>query len=409
MLDLLREPDFRRLRISGGLWWQGMWVEQVAFGWLALLMTDSAWWVAMIGFLRSVPLPVVGLLGASISESFQRRHVIMASHIIGVIAIGTATTLYWCDALSYWHLAIVAFVKGCLWAFEWPARRGMIPDLVGKDRVVDAVVLENGLQSVSRVLGPLVGGWVLAAFGTGGALGLLTLTLAGSASIVVFLRTDSRSPNQPQGLVDSIRRVRGSFRYMVGQPAILSVLIVTAVMNMWCFPYQTLLPVFARDILSQGPMGLGLLGAAGGTGAVVGLAIVNLIRRRMSNELIFVVSSLLGCAGVLGFATSENFTISLVLLFFTGLGQAGFSVMQSSIILLRSTDEMRTRAMSTLVMAIGFGPAGQAQGGAMAETWGAPLAVGTMALGAIVAVGAVAVLQGRSHGSGRQRVRDARL
>ena len=71
MLDLLREPDFRRLWISGGLWWQGMWVEQVAFGWLALLMTDSAWWVAMIGFLRSVPLPVVGLLGASISESFQ--------------------------------------------------------------------------------------------------------------------------------------------------------------------------------------------------------------------------------------------------------------------------------------------------------------------------------------------------
>ena len=403
MFRLLREADFRRLLFSSGLWWQGMWMEQITIGWLTLIMTDSAWWVAMIGFLRSVPLPIVGLLGSSLSERFRRRHVVIAAQLMGTIAIASATVLYWCDALSYWHLAVVAFIRGCAWALEWPVRRGLIPDLVGKGHVVDAMVLESGLQSVSRVAGPLVAGWVLSVFGAGGALGLLTAILIASISIVVRLQTDSRSPDRPQGLADSLHRVRDGFHYMRRQPSILGVLVITAVMNMWCFPYQTLLPVFARDVLSQGPMGLGLLGAAAGVGSVTGLAIVNLIRRKVGHELIFAMCSILACVGLLAFSVSQTFTLSLALLFLAGVGQAGFSVMQSSIILLKTTDEMRTRVMSTVVLAIGFGPAGQAQGGAIAEAWGAPLAVSTMALSAIVAMTVVVVLQSRPSSVGDQQ------
>ena len=155
-------------------------------------------------------------------------------------------------------------------------------------------------------------------------------------------------------------------------------------------------------------MGLGLLGAAAGVGSVAGLAIVNLIRRRIANELIFAVSSMFACVGLLAFSLSQSFTLSLALLFLAGVGQAGFSVMQSSIILLKTTDEMRTRVMSTVVLAIGFGPVGQAQGGAIAETWGAPIAVGTMAVGAIVGMIAVIVLQSRSMSVGGQREADSR-
>ena len=117
-------------------------------------------------------------------------------------------------------------------------------------------------------------------------------------------------------------------------------------------------------------------------GTIVGLAAVQLgatAKGNLSNEGVFLGGSLLSCLGVAAFAFSGSLGLALVMLFLSGLGQAGFSIMQSSIILLRSSDEMRSRAMGTLVVAIGVGPFGRLQSGALAETWGAQGSVGIMA------------------------------
>ncbi len=389
---LLRKGDFRRLWIADGLWWQGMWVEQIAIGWLVLDLTDSAWWVAMIGFARSVPLPFVGLFGPSLSDRFKRRHVILAVQATSLATMALITSLYWLQLLQYWHLAAAALVSGCSWSLEWPARRAMFPDLVGKSKVVDAMVLESMLQSVSKVSGPLLAGSIIQGFGMLGALTLLTALLALSVFTLAGLKTDSRSPDPPRGLRESWHRVRVGFQHVRRRPPILGVLLITAIMNGWSFPYQVLLPVFARDVLSQGPMGLGMLGAAVGLGSLIGLVVVNRIRRRLSNEVIFAVSSAVACVGLVAFSASTSFALSLGFLFLAGTGHAGFSTMQSSITLLRSADEMRTRTMGTVVLAIGVGPLGRLQGGAMAQAWGAPLAVGSMALGAILAMAVVTLV-----------------
>ena len=166
-------------------------------------------------------------------------------------------------------------------------------------------------------------------------------------------------------------------------------------MNVWAFPYMNLLPVFARDVFGRGPEAMGWLGAASGSGAIVGLAAVQLSRSKLSNEWLFVAGSLLACTGIIAFAFSGTFGLALLMLFCSGLGQAGFSIMQSSIILVESSDEMRSRAMSTLVVAIGVGPFGRLQSGAMAEAWGAQGAVGVMALLAgLGTVGTAVLLRG---------------
>ena len=127
-----------------------------------------------------------------------------------------------------------------------------------------------------------------------------------------------------------------------------------------------------------------------GVGAMIGLLLVNWSRDRRSNEAIFAGGSLVACIGLLGLSVSTSFGLSLAALVVSGIGQAGFSIMQSSIILVEASEEMRSRAMGALVLAIGSGPLGRIQGGAMAVMWGAPVAVGAMAMSAALGIVVVA-------------------
>ena len=365
-------------------------MEQVAIGWIALELTDSAWWVAVVAFCRSIPLPVVGLFGPILGERFLRRHLVLFLQSVNLVGVSALFLLHLAGGLEYWHMTVVALANGAAWALDWPTRRALLPDLVGRNRVVDGMVLENVLQGLTRLTGPLLAGASMDQLGTGGALGLLVAMSAGGFVLLTGLKTDSRSPSPPKGVVAAIGRLREGLAFVRRQPAILGTLAVTVIMNAWAFPFQALLPVIARDVLGQGPMGLGLLGAANGVGAMMGLLLVNWSRDRSSNEAIFVGGSLVACIGLVGLSLSATLALSLAALVVSGVGQAGFSIMQSSIILVEATDEMRSRAMGALVLAIGSGPLGRVQGGAMAVLWGAPVAVGAMALSAAVGIVVVA-------------------
>lgn len=389
LLAPLASPDYRRLWLADGLWWQSMWMEHVALGWIALELTDSAWWVAVVAFCRSVPLPVVGLFGPIWGERFLRRHLVLALQCVNLCGVSALLLLHTIGGLQYWHLAAVALVNGAAWALDWPTRRALVPDLVGRTRVVDGMMLESGMQGLTRLTGPLLAGASMERLGIGGALTILLVLSALGAVLLAGLRTDSRSPAPPKGMTAAVQRLREGLRYVRRQPAILGTLAITVIMNAWAFPFQALLPVIARDVLGQGPMGLGQLGAANGVGAVIGIVVVNWGRHRCSKELIFAGGSVLGCVGLIGLSLSTSFPLSLAALVVAGLGQAGFSIMQSSIVLVEASDEMRSRAMGALVLAIGSGPLGRVQGGAMAAVWGAPLAIGSMALSAVVAIALV--------------------
>ena len=390
MLAPLRNRDFLRLIVSNGLWWQAMGVEQVVIGWLALALTDSAWWVALIGFFRSVPMPLAGIFGPVIVERFQRRQVIVAAQSITFLSVGTVTLLHLHGSLSYWHLGVAAMVTGTVWSLDWPTRRSLFPDLLGKGKVVDAMFLDNLLQSVTRVSGPLSAGAVVAVIGTPGALIALTASAGVSVLVLAGIRTGSRSPQRPGGLADSVRRCRDGLRYVFGNRAIVGVLLITVAMNLWVFPYLDLLPVFARDILGTDAFGLGLLGAASGLGNLAGLLLITWLRRTRSQAWIFAVASMVSCLGLIGFSQSNSLPVSLSILVAVGIGHAGFSVMQSTIILVESSDLMRARAMGTLVIAIGFGPLGRILAGGMAETWSPQAAVGCMAASALSVITGIA-------------------
>jgi predicted MFS family arabinose efflux permease len=286
---------------------------------------------------------------------------------------------------------------------DWTARRSLIPDLVGKARTMDAMLLEGVTQNITRIVGPFSSGALIDAVGARGCYAVLTCISAAALLMLFRLsREGTGRSSEPEPGNPWARMVEG-FSYVRRNRAILGTFLITLAMNFWVFPYMGLLPVFARDILGQGPTGLGLLGAATGVGSFLGLLVVNLLRNRYPITRIYYVGSFMMACAVVAFAQSTTFSLSFCLLLLSGIGQACFGILQSSIVLLSASDSMRSRAMGAIVLGIGGGPPGRLQIGALAETYGAPFAVvATSGVAAIAVLTVVAALPGFRSASGQK-------
>lgn len=372
------------------MWWLGLGVELVLFGWLALELTNSPWMVALIGFIRTTPY-LFGMFTSAITDRFRRRDLLIALQVIIISGISILAALSWIGSLKYWHLAVVSFIHGSCWTLDWPTRRALYPDLVGKERIIDAMVLDNILLNIARCLGPLIGGILMRYSGASGAFLLNGFLLGLALLFVSLLQTTSRAPSSPSGLRDAYHRLMEGLHYVRRRPRIRGVLFITLFMNMWIFPFLTLVPVFVRDVLDRGPLSLGVMTSSFGLGAIIGIFVVRWCRRYWSDALIFAAGSLVCAAGAASFSFSGIFEISLVFIIIAGIGLAGFSIMQSGIILSDSSSEMRGRSMAAAVLAIGGSPLGGLQSIGLVIVFGAPITVAAMSLLGFAAIAGVAM------------------
>ncbi len=388
LLVPLAIPLYRRLLVSNALWQQALTMWMLVAGWLLLDLTDSALLVAMLSFWRRAAQLAVGFFAGPIGDRLGRRRTMLLVQWLNLAAFAAITLLFWLDQLLPWHLLATMFVIGIAWTVDLPARVALTPDLVGKAQTTDAMLLENFMQGLLGGLGPLLAGWLLAVYGPLGGFGvLLLLTVLHLALLIDFSR--QTIPQQTAVAGSMWQAIGQGVRYIGGHRLLLGVTLVSAVLNTLIFPSVSLLPVFARDVLDRGPVGLGLLSAGHSIGTFVGLYLVHQIRHRLPPNRIFVLGALLECCTLLIFALSPFYALSWVMLFCTGIGQAGFHTMRSVILLTESSDEMRGRAMSTIVLTQGAGLPGELQTGLLAERIGAPLTVGLQAGGAAVLTGII--------------------
>jgi predicted MFS family arabinose efflux permease len=357
-----------------------------------LEMTNSPWAVALVGFCRSLPFLIFGFMGGTVADRFGRRRVIVAAQVANfIVYVCLAFTIFF-DTLQIWQLALASLAIGTAWSFDWPARRALLPDLIGKKKTVDAMLLENFVQGCSRMLGPFLAGVLIATTGALGCMSLMAL-LSGSAVISVLQLSNQPIPRESRRpFVSPWSTLTQSLRYVGSSQPILGVILITVVLNLLMIPYMTLLPVFARDVLDVGPVGLGLLSTAAGIGSFVGLFMTNFLRRMISKGLIFIGGTFGMALALIVFSQSAFYPLSWTMLLIVGIGQACFGIMQSSIILLTASDEMRGQTMGILVLAIGSDPFGKLITGAMAESVGAPLAVGIQAALAAILLAVIGIL-----------------
>jgi MFS family permease len=364
-------------------------MDRVVLGWVVLEMTNSAWDLAIIEALRWVPLLIFGMMGGAIADRIDRRWVLIGAQSLALVVCSAVAVLLVLNVFNFMLAALATFLLGVQWAVDWPTRRSLIPDLVGRRLTLNAVALEALSQNVTRIIGPLVAGVLVAYWSPAAAFVFMACLYV----VEIFLL--KRMPLAVSGRVATggpmLRYLADGFASLRYSQPIVGVLLISVFMNVFVFPYQQLLPVFARDALHVDAVGLGALSSAAGLGSVIGaLVIVGSLRVPRSAQL-FWMGSVLMSVGLALFALSDQFGLALLLLALSGLGQAAFSSLQTTIVLSTATDDLRGRAMGALTLAIGTTPFGSLEVGAVADALGAPIAVAVNAGLCAALVGLVAL------------------
>jgi len=354
-------------------WNFARWMEMTVTSWVALELTGSAWLVAVVGVCRSAFLPVAGPITGALSDRFDRVRLIKVAQWGNVLVIGAVAVALVAGYGAYWQIVVASLWLGASWGIDWPSRRALIADMVGPERVLQAIVLDNVTQNASRIAGPLLGGVLLAVWGGGGAF--VGLALAFLLASLTMIPVASSAPSKVQIASNMWRDMAAGIQYARRDAVVWAVLAITILMNMLLFPYINLLSVFAEQVLHVGPVGLGQMGAINGVGAAIGLFVLSPMRSGRMQARAFAVGSCLACVALTLFGFSSVFGVSLALLFVSGLGTSAFGTMQSTLILSRTETAMRGRMMGMLAFCIGSAPLGSLIVGVMIEWLGPQTAV----------------------------------
>jgi MFS family permease len=402
VLEPFRDERYRLLWLTGLCANTARWMDVVVLGWLALTLTDSPLMVGVAAFCRAAPMMAFGPFAGVLADRLPRVHVMSVVQVLNIAAAMVLALLFAAGLGGFAVLVGIEVILGIAWVLDFPSRRTVLFVVAGRDRLTAAVSLETMSMQAAKMVGPLLGGVLLARMGP--AACYLAFAALSVGAFVATRRLGRRIslPGTP-GVEPVLESLRAGLREARGHPAVLGVLVVTVLMNTLVFPYQQMLPVFARDVLRVGPVPLGLLVAAQGLGALVSSLAIGLRGGEVSRGRLFVGSSLTGALLLLAFAASPWYALSLALQFAIGLTDSGFGTMQSAIVLLAAPERAHGRVMGILSACIGSQPLGSVWIGFVATNLGAPLATGLNAALAVALMIPVTLrLLGASPVSGRR-------
>jgi MFS family permease len=383
-LSLFQLPDFRRLWTIGLVLFAVRWLEMLVVGVFVYQRSGSAFQVALMTLLRMTPMVLFGPVIGAAAERLERRK---AQIFFGSLTLANAVViaaLAYAGMLEVWHLAAASFVNGIAWASDNPVRRVMIGEVVGAENMGRAMAIDVGANNASQMLGPTVGGLVLANFGVAGAFSISVMCYA--LALVSAIRLQHRNATAaPTGTGVLTRLVEGlvmagSDRRLVG------ILTVTVIYNIFGWPITSMIPVIGQDSLHLAASGIGILASMTGVGAFVGAIAIAVWARPPHFTRLYIGAVLSYLALVIAFALAPVPLAAGAALLATGLANSGFSVMQATLIYLAAPVEMRSRLYGVLSLCIGSGLIGFLHIGIMAELIGAPWATTASGLEGLLAM-----------------------
>jgi MFS family permease len=339
----LRNPNFRLFWSGNFLSNIGTWMQNVAQGWLVLTLTNSAFWLGVVGFAGSIPFLLFSLFGGVIADRVNKRRLLLVTQTVMMLLAFLLAGLAWFKVITVWEVASIAFLNGMAMSMNAPSYQALVPRLVKREDLTNAIALNSAQFNMSRILGPTLGGYAMALFGVAGNFFLNGISFL--AVLAALLRIDYPEEKRPrrESMWSSLR---GGFAYLHSERQMLVLMWMTVAVSFLGIPFLTFIPYFAKVQLHAGESGLGWLMAASGFGAVLGamtIAISGIIRRR---GVVLTFAGVVFFLAIIGFCYSHIFALSQFLAFFEGFsGILMVSCFNVSIQHL-SSDEMRGRIMS---------------------------------------------------------------
>ena len=353
-VDLMRERDFRLIWSVGILAEFGRRNEILVWSLLILEVIEApAAYLMLLWVFNNLPRPFVSSIAGYIADRFPRQRVMLlmqASNVVSVAGL-LALMLYSLESLQSWHIFVVAFIQGTTKAIEDPSRRTGIFDIAGRERLVNAMSLDVIAQNVGKMIGPVVGG-LLIEFG-GYPAAYIFLLFVHADNLLLISRVRIPEVSLRAALPPIWRGMANAFGFAWKTEVLVGMLTITIVMNAWAFPLQQFIPAVGTDLLVVGPSLVGLLVAADGFGHLAGAAMMASTRGIRFHGRYFAFGSIFVLLVSAAYVWSSWYAAAFALLLVSGLGQAGFSTMQSSIMMLVSPPAMRGQMMGLLSFCIG--------------------------------------------------------
>lgn len=388
----LRYPSFKYLWLSTLFTSGGNWIQQITVGWLAYELSQSALQVGLVTGLRTLPFLAGPVIGVVVDRMDRRRLLLWLQAFLAAASLGFAILIL-LDVHRLWHLYVFSGVMGIAWSFNGPVRQTLVANSVPLEGLMNAVALNSMAFNINRVLGPAVGGALIALFGPGLNFLLQALFYIGVFVMIVPYRPlypSDLSRNRSMSLVSNLAE---GVRYAVNERTIRAVLLVAAIptltLNSWV---MTLLPVYAPEVLNVGPAGLGLLMTAAGVGGFIGALVVAASGDFRRKGLVVIASTVMTGLGIIVLSQVGALWMAMVLLVATNLFQMVIMTTNNTVIQMLTPDEMRGRVQGVYNIEFGLMPLGGMLAGALAEWLGVPAAFVVGSLAGLTLITLVATL-----------------
>jgi len=362
--------DFRLMWVGACTSSIGTWMQIVAQAWLVYDLSKSGFLLGLDMFLGGIPIFLFSLFGGVIADRFERRRVLLASQWVQMASAFTLTALVLLHLVHVWQILSLSFVSGFAQAFGGPAYLALIPTLVKKEDMPNAIALNSIQFNTATVIGPMLGGLAMVKLGNAWCFGLNGLSFLAPIISLSLLNIRMIPEKTTESVLESMKE---GFRFIHRHGTMEALMVLAFAMTALGMPSRTFLPIFARQVFHRGPETYTMFLSVAGVGSVLGaLAVASLGNVGHKGRIALALLISMG-VGISGFALSRSLALTFVLLFLNGASMVGVFAMVTSLVQLITSNEMRGRVMSAFNFAFRGGmPMGNLVAGWLVPIFTAP-------------------------------------
>jgi MFS family permease len=378
----LRHRNFRLFWFGQMISLIGTWMQTIGQAWLVLSLTHSAWMLGIVGALQFLPVMFLSLFGGVLADRLPKRKVLLFTQASAMIQATILWALVATGHVQIWHVLVLASLLGLTNSIDMPTRQAFVVEMVGHEDLTNAIALNSSLFNMARVLGPGLGGLIIA------WLGVAPLFLMNAASFIAVIiglalidmkslhgisyRKNKLGDMPKQSTWQSMGE---GLTYVKRTPALFLVIAVIGVVSLFGINFNVILPLFATDVLHSGPAGFGFLSAAFGLGSLFSALWIAWGNNKPSIRFMLLGALAFGALEIL-FALSPIYPLSLLLIASVGFAQIALSAVANTTIQTIAPNHLRGRVMSVYMMVFaGSVPLGNLFAGGLAHLYGAPVSL----------------------------------
>jgi MFS family permease len=372
----------------------GTWIDKLAQGWLVLALTHSAFAVGVLAACQFVPFSVFGLFAGVIVDRLDNWKTVVWTQAVRMVIASTLAAIVLGGVVETWMVYVLAVLTGIVLVLDAPSRQALTFRMVGRNELSNAVALNSSLFNAARIVGPGIGGVLIAAAGVGAAFAVNAVSFVAVLVGLLLMNPDAFAKLERRERPTIFGGLREGIAYARHNPQIRLVLVMLVAISTIAMNFNVLLPVLAKRTLDSGSLVLGVVGASFGAGALVG-GLMTAAVGRASWKAIVAGAGGLGLAELV-LAPQHSLVPAALLLFCAGVGFTLYTANSNSLIQLRAPDHLRGRVIGFYYFAFnGLAPLGGILTGWLAATGGTKLAFGVA--GAVTALVAAAALPQLPH------------